>query len=137
MDITQKGVTPEFLRALANQVSDDEKQAKGEALWNLIQEEVGNELDRKWHGAVCGESQNTVKVVLVAEEGRQEDAKRVVSYRMGVVVNGRDLEAVVTIPYESALLEGRYAVMDALKASLAEQLAKLLLSDLQFSRVVR
>jgi len=46
--------------------------------------------------------------------------------------NGKSLEAVMTISDKVALMEGRWAVMDALKASLAEQLAGLLLSGLQF-----
>jgi hypothetical protein len=46
------------------------------------------------------------------------------------------LEAVVTISDKAAMMDGRWAVMDALKASLAEQIAGLLLSGLQFIRGV-
>lgn len=136
MEATKAGeATPAFLRELAGRVSDDKRKAEGAVLWEIIQEEVGNELDRRFHAAVTGESQNTIKATIMAEESADYGATRTVSYRVGLVVNNRELEAVVTVPMEVALLDGRYAVMDAFKASLAEQIAGLLLSGFQFPRI--
>ncbi len=125
---------PECLRERASRVGDDKRKAEGAILWEAIQEEVANELDRRYHAAVTGESQNTIKATIQAEEGVTNDATRTVSYRMGMVVNGKNLEAVVTIPMGAALMDGRHAVMDALKASLAEQIAAVLLTGFQFPR---
>ena len=123
---------PEFLRELATRVADDRRKAEGAVLWEIIQEEVANELDRRFHATVSGESLNGIRVTLQAEEGAINDAAKTVSYRMGLIVNGRNLEVAATIPMGVALLEGRHAVMDALKASLAERLAELLLEGFKF-----
>lgn len=129
----RKAPTAEFLRELANRLGDEDKKARAQALWEIIQEEVGNELDNRFH-AVVGQTNNTLQAALVAEHPSKNEATGLVSYRMGLKVNGRELEAVVSVPMEAALLDGRHAVMDALKASLAEQLAGLLLSGFSWPR---
>jgi len=125
---------PEFLRELASRVGDDKRKAEGAVLWEVIQEEVANELDRRYHATVTGESQNTIKATIQAEEGTTNEAAGTMCYRMGMVVNGHELEAVATVDRGVAVLEGRHAVMDALKASLAEQIAAVLLTGFQFPR---
>lgn len=132
-----KEPTAAQLRDLSERIHDTERKAKGVALWEVVQDLVGTELDNRFHEAVALQSQNTVKATLQAEEAATSDATRTVSYRMGLVVNGRELEAVVTIPMEAALMDGRHAVMDALKRSLAEQIAALLLVGFQLSGIPR
>jgi len=124
-----------FLRDLSNRVADDRRKLEGAALWEVIQEEVANELDLRFHAGVEGQSQNTLKVWLQVESEVSDAFQAAVHYRIGLILNGKNLEAVVTIGRESAILEGRHGVMEALKASLAEQMAGVVLSGLQFPRV--
>lgn len=131
--MTDNQPNPAFLKELGSRIHDLEKEAKGQALWEIIQEEVGSELDKRFIEA--GKlANNTITAVMHAEKSESNMLIQTVTYRMGLTVNGKPLEAVMTISDKAAMMDGRWAVMDALKASLAEQIAGLLLSGLQFIR---
>ena len=131
--MTETKPRPEFLKELGARIHDLEKEAKGQALWEIVQEEVGAELDNRFIEAVKG-ANNVITAVVMAEKAETNMLTQTITYRLGLQVNGKSLEAVMTISDKAALMEGRWAVMDALKASLAEQIAGLLLSGLQFPR---
>lgn len=123
------------LRDLSERIHDTERKAKGVALWEVVQDLVGTELDNRFYAAVSLDAQNGLKLVLQAESS-MEAARRVV-YRLGLLVNGRRVEATITVPMEVAVAEGRHAMMDSLTDSLARQIAGLLLVDFKLAGIPR
>ena len=119
------------IRDLSDRLRDLEKGAQRAALWELIADEVGTELDRRLLAQVEVHGQNSIRAILQAEEN--SEAARSITYRMALIVNGKQCEAVLTLPMAAVVMGSRYEVLDKLKASLAEQVGRAVMAEAEMS----